>query len=174
MAKMGRPTEYSPDFIDKVDEYLASCQDKIVQVVVECETEIDEDSEDGPVPGKTTTLGEKKQQVNLPTIEGFALFIGVSRRSVFEWAALTDDQGVLRYPDFAHSLEKINTEQQKRLLNKGLSGEYNSTIAKLVLSANHNMREKADLTSDNKPLPSLPITGMRIIDESNNGAAPKA
>jgi hypothetical protein len=74
--------------------------------------------------------------VRLPMIETFALFIGVNKTTLYEWES--------RHEEFSNALDKIRIEQQERLLNNGLSGAYNSAIAKLVLSANHNMREKSD------------------------------
>lgn len=118
---MARPEEYKKEYITKVDEYLLQNQDEEVRAVKSA-----------------------KLKVKLPTIEGFALFIGVSKKSLYNWEE--------KYPEFLHALEKIRTEQHNRLINMGLSGDYNSTIAKLILSSNHNMREKADITSDDEPL----------------------
>lgn len=118
--KRGRPSEYKEEYISSVDEYLLQNQD---------------------VPAEGG-----KVEVNLPTIEGFAVFIGVSKRVLYEWEKL--------YPNFMHALDLIRHEQQKRLLDKGLSGQYNSTIAKLILSSNHNMSEKTqtDLTTDGEKI----------------------
>lgn len=88
------------------------------------------------------TLTERgKLQVKLPTIEGFSTYLGVNKSSLYEWEK--------KHPEFSDALDLIRKEQQQRLLNMGLSGDYNPTIAKLVLSANHNMREKTetDVTS---------------------------
>lgn len=124
----GRPSEYKEEYNDKVDDYLATCVD----------TEYDWTKTDGD---KTTSF-EHRVKVQLPTIEGFAIFIGVPRRTVFDWRDANDE--------FSHSLDKILVEQKKRLLNKGLSGDYNSTIAKLILSSNHEMSERTDITSGGK------------------------
>jgi hypothetical protein len=113
--KRGRPSEYKPEYCDKVDEYLAERQD----VEVKRETE------------KGFTY---KVKVQLPTIEGFAIYIGVPKRTLYDWKD--------KYEELSHSLEKIVEEQRKRLLDNGLSGDYNSTIAKLILSSNHGMSEK--------------------------------
>ena len=75
--------------------------------------------------------------VNLPTISGFARKIGFNESTMYEWVK-TD-------PIFSKSLEDIKDEQRDRLLNQGLAGNYNSTIAKLVLSANHGMAEKKEV-----------------------------
>ena len=105
--KRGRPTNYDPDFCNKVDEYLELCKDS------------------------KSELGIK---VQLPTFEGFMQFIDVPSRTFYDWKS--------QHEDFSQSLDKILFEQKQRLLNMGLSGDYNSTIAKLILSANHNMKEK--------------------------------
>lgn len=87
-----------------------------------------------------------KVEVNLPTVEGFAGFLNIAKSTLYLWRQ--------DYKEFSDALGKIEIEQHKRLLNSGLSGQYNSTIAKLVLSANHGMREKTehDHTSGGQPL----------------------
>ena len=76
--------------------------------------------------------------VNLPTISGFAREIGFNESTMYEWAK--DDK------DFSKFLEDIKDEQRNRLLNQGLAGNYNSTIAKLVLAANHGMSDKQEIS----------------------------
>ena len=102
--------------------------------------------------GKQKTY-EKKIKVNLPLIEGFALFIDVDKTTLYDWEK--------KHKEFSHALNKIRTEQQKRLMYSGLSGEYNPVIAKLVLSANHGMREKSDLTTDGKEFPQPLLNAIR-------------
>lgn len=142
---MARPTKYKEEFIAKVDEYLSERVDKEVQVVKQANTE------------KGYEMYDNKIKVQLPTREGFAGFIGVDRKTLDNWGN--------KYEEFFHALTKIDTEQHKRLIDNGLSGDYNPTIAKLILSSNHGMREKTDtdITSGGEP---IKITGMEIIDES--------
>lgn len=135
----GRPTEYNEEYILKVDEYLEESTDQEVQVVKQANQE------------KGYETFDNKLKVNLPTIEGFALFIGVNKTSLYEWEK--------KYPEFSNALDKIRIEQQKRLINSGLSGEYNPTIAKLILSSNHGMRERTDQTTNDKDLP-VPIINV--------------
>jgi hypothetical protein len=93
----------------------------------------------------------------VPTKEGFAIFIGSTRPSILKWAS--------EHPEFLYALENIESYQGKDLQNNGLSGKYNPTIAKLMLSANHGMREKTetDITSNGKELKA--ITGMVIAKD---------
>ncbi len=136
----GRPSKYDRKFIESVDKYLKDNQDD-VDVVEESTNE------------KTgRTRYESKTTVKLPTIEGFALYISVNKTTLYEWEK--------EHKEFSNALEKIRTEQKARLLNKGLSGEYNSTICKLVLSSNHGMSEKTDINFKGKPIPIL----VKFID----------
>lgn len=89
-------------------------------------------------------------KVLLPTIGGLALFLGVAESTLQEWEK--------EHAQFSVSLRKLVKEQESRLLNKGLSNEYNPTIAKLVLSANHGYKERTDQTTNDKDLPT-PIYG---------------
>lgn len=131
----GRPTKYKEEMIDLVDKYLEENQDEEYDYIK---------SESG-----SSMTKEQKLIVRLPTIEGFASFLGVATSSVHLWAT--------EYPRFSEALEKIKEEQRKRLLNKGLNGQYNSTIAKLILSANHGMNEKKemDVTTNGKDITSM-------------------
>jgi len=81
-----------------------------------------------------------KREVKLPTVGGFALMIGVNKQTLYNWGA--------EHPEFLDSLNKIVEEQQNRLINQGLAGNYNSTIAKLILSSNHGMSEKTENKTD--------------------------
>lgn len=84
-------------------------------------------------------------KVELPTISGFARRIGFNESTMYEWAKNDEE--------FSKSLNDIKDEQRNRLLNQGLAGNYNSTIAKLVLAANHGMSDKQEISGDsNAPL----------------------
>lgn len=110
--RCGRPPEYKPEYVGAVDVYLKDHQD--------------------------TPRGDSEDKLNvkLPTLEGFASFIGVVKPTILDWEKI--------YPEFSYALDQIRREQQERLLNKGLSGQYNPVIAKLILSSNHGMRERVD------------------------------
>lgn len=117
----GRPREYKEEYIGLVDDYIKECEDFYND--------------------------EKKEyEVKLPTVEGFALFVGHHKDTIYEWCK--------EYKDFSDAIDKIKNNQLNKLINKGLSGKYNPTIAKLLLSGNHNIREKSeqDITSDGKPI----------------------
>jgi hypothetical protein len=142
----GRPTTYKPEYCACVDHYLAQQKDEHINYVT--------------LDGKAATGYQARVKVHLPTIEGFALFLNVAVSTLYEWRG--------EHKQFSEALGRIVAEQKKRLIDSGLSGDYNSTIAKLILSANHDMREKADVTSDGKAIPTPILANV----PSNNGDAP--
>lgn len=140
---------YDPEYLDKVDEYLKEREDK--------------EYEFHKTRGDKSDSYEEKVKVKLPSKEDFADWLGVSRKTLYNWS---DDN-----PEFAFALEKIHNAQHARLVNGGLDGTYNSTIAKLMLTSNHGYKDQADLTSGGKPLPLLDYvkTGADDSDETNTG-----
>ena len=79
----------------------------------------------------------------LPSIEGLARYLEVSRDTLYEWEK--------QYPEFSDILEAVRAEQADRLINNGLSGDYNPTITKLMLSK-HGYSDKTDITTAGQPL----------------------
>lgn len=73
------------------------------------------------------------------------------------------------YPEFSRALSKIDKEQKERLINNGLSGDYNSTIAKLILSANHGMAEKTeqDIKTNGKEIQGLAVSFIKPDDSQS-------
>ena len=104
--------------------------------------------------GKATEYLDTYEQLGdkIPTIEGFADHIEVSKKTIYNWVS---GKKPIASKEFLHALERIGTRQGKILQNKGLDSTFNSTIAKLMLSANHDMREKTDTTSDGESINTL-------------------
>ena len=95
--------------------------------------------------------------VKLPTVEGFADFIGVTKTTLYNWAK--------EHAEVKGGIDKIITEQLTKLIDNGLQGTYNSTIAKLILSSNHGMREGIDAMMGGKILNKFDDKQIdRIID----------
>jgi len=77
-----------------------------------------------------------KEQTSLPTVEGFAIYLDVSRDSLYEWAK--------KYPKFSDTLKIIEIRQKQQLIDD----------VKLLLQNNHGMKERTDQTTNDKELPS--------------------
>jgi hypothetical protein len=95
-----------------------------------------------------------KEQTSLPTIEGFAIYLDVSRDSLYEWAK--------KYPEFSDTLKRIETIQKQQLIDDGIYGgkEVNASIVKLMLMNNHHMKERTDQTTNDKELPTPIYNGQ--------------
>jgi hypothetical protein len=119
-----RPSEYKPIYIEKVDEYLKACED--------------EWEEFHKTRGDKSDTYERYLKVNLPKIEGFAEYIGVSRKTIYNWQK--------DHEDFAEACDKILSKQKSILIDNGLAGIYSPVITKVLLSANHDTKEAIDTT----------------------------
>jgi hypothetical protein len=73
----------------------------------------------------------------IPSQAGLAIYLGISLSCVEKWARDEKKQEFLRV------LDQIEVKQQALLVNKGLSGDFNSNIAKLVLGK-HGFKDKAE------------------------------
>ena len=105
-------------------------------------------------------------EVNLPTIESLTLFLQDKLKEINKYICLntvdTYGRGEDAKPEFLGALQWIKCEQKKRLLNSGLSGDYNSTIAKLILSSNHGMAEKTEQMVSVVAMPSIKVGGKEL------------
>ena len=72
----------------------------------------------------------------IPSIVGLASILEVTRTTLYKWEK--------EHEEFSYILENIKREQEKVLLNKGLIGDFNSAITKLVLGK-HGYHDKQDL-----------------------------
>lgn len=96
---------------------------------------------------------------NIPSRVGLCCFLGIAKHTSFEWAKL--------YPDFSATLQAVESLQEREAVNKGITGEFNSTITKLVL-ANHGYSDKieqAHTSPDGSMTPQ--VIERRVVDAQN-------
>jgi hypothetical protein len=124
---------FDPAYIGKVDEYL--------------KTRSDEFYEFHKVRGVKSDSYEERVRVKLPSIEDFAEYLGVARKTLYNWEK--------EFKEFAAALDKIRTKQHNLIINGSLSGYYNPVISKLILTTNHGYRDRVDATSKDQPLNSF-------------------
>lgn len=130
---MPLPSLYDPSFIKRVDDYLKERTDDFYEF--------------HKVRGTKTDSYEEKVRVKLPSVEDFAEYLEVSRKTIYNWEK--------EYPDFAEALDKIRIRQHNLIINGSLSGYYNPVISKLILTTNHGYRDRVDATSKDQPLNSF-------------------
>jgi len=76
----------------------------------------------------------------IPSIAGLALVLGIARSTVYDWAKQEDKS------EFSDILANILSKQEKILINKGLTGVFNSQITKLALGK-HGYSDKQDIVA---------------------------
>ena len=116
----------TPERLEKTKEYIAQCKDENYQLI---KTE-----------GNKTTTYENKIKVKLPTLAGLANYLGVGLSTLSNLEK--------KYPEFAELADNIRTLQEEVLINRGLSGDYNATIDKLLL-VKHGYRDGMDVVNTN-------------------------
>lgn len=95
------------------------------------------------------------------SVAGLAQHLGIARSTVYDWANHEDKK------EFSDILEKVLTAQELFLTANGLSGEYNSTITKLILTKHgYTDKQETDLTSKGESI--SPLT-VKFIDGDSNG-----
>ena len=88
---------------------------------------------------------------NFPTIEGLALELGVSARSLYGWET--------EYPEFFQTMETLRDAQKHMLTSGGLTGKYNARMAVFLLKASHGLTDTAP------PINATQINNMNISPE---------
>ncbi len=177
----GRPQKYDEEkTIHECLEYLSDCEDGWERVITggRTITETVADKETGEEKEETKVVEDftLKRKVSVPSIEGLAYFLGISRDTVYDWKE--------KYPEFSYIIRKLQDKQTRVLIDKGLSGEYNSTISKVLLAKQGYKDESTlDLNNTGKPLTNLTPEQQSVLDkltekshaqsgsveESNNG-----
>ena len=95
----------------------------------------------------------------VPSVAGLADYLEVCRETLYEWARHEDKS------EFSDILKRILTRQEKTLFNGGLSGDFNSNIAKLALGK-HGYSDKQELAGkDGGPLEVQFTDVLREINE---------
>lgn len=74
----------------------------------------------------------------VPTAAGLACELGVTKSTLYEWAK--------HHEEFSNTLASVNQKQERGLTAGGLTGQFQPTIAKLML-ANHGYHDKQEIGS---------------------------
>lgn len=83
--------------------------------------------------------GWEKEGHAFPSVVGLCSYINRSRSTVYKWA---QEEGK---EDFSDILSRINETQELVAWARGLKGDYNATLVKLLLGK-HGYHERSELT----------------------------
>lgn len=122
--KIGRPTKYSEEMLNKAKDYLEKC--------------------------RNTKATNKDADMNfvVPYIEYLALECDVDTETIMNWVNATDIQGegdneieVRLYPEFFDTIKRILDLQKLRLMQHSLTTKGNVAGSIFQLKANHGLKE---------------------------------
>ncbi len=74
----------------------------------------------------------------VPSALSLCRYLEVAEKTLYEWVKKEENEA------FRKTLGQIQAEQAQVLIDKGLNGDFNATIAKLML-ANHGYHDKKDV-----------------------------
>ena len=99
------------------------------------------------------------ENMSIPTIEGLSLALGVDDDTIVEWAK--------KYPVFSAATKRVMVTQKVHLINTGMFGgkEVNAAMAIFLLKNNHNMKDRTDVTTNDKDLPAPLLGGITKTPE---------
>jgi hypothetical protein len=148
----GRPPKYNKGYVTKTKKYLSKC--------------VDEYDEYHATRGEKSDTYQRIVRVRIPTIEGLAVYLHIHKDTINEW----DNT----YPEFSVVIGELKAKQVEMLIQNGLSGDYNSTIAKVLL-AKHGYKEQIGLGGEGEGEPIKIDTDIenaikRIYGKTNTGS----
>ena len=96
-----------------------------------------------PSKYNTRTLRRTKEYMSsevdeIPTMAGLARHLNVTRAAIYQWISKEIDQ------EFIDTISMMADERERKLINGGLKGKFNSNIAKLILTTNHGYVDNQD------------------------------
>ena len=105
----------------------------------------------------------EEQGDQIPSIAGLAIILGIRRETLHVWAKDNDK------PEFSNILGAILAKQENVLINKGLSGDFNSAISKLVLGK-HGYHDRLDstLSGGDKPIALTAVERVIVRPANSN------
>lgn len=140
VAKVGRPTEWRPEYNDMIVEHF-EMPDPIIHF----------DKNGRPYP---------LMQGTFPTFEGFAVSIGTTVKSLLDWSK-NDEESLKKYPGFCSSYALAKAKQAQILHKNAMLGAGSVPYAMFFAQNNFGMKSKADVTSDDEPL--KPGAGTQVV-----------
>ena len=94
------------------------------------------------------------ENMDIPTIEELAVKLDVDDDQINEWTK--------KYPNFHAAIKKLKMLQKKHLMVVGMFGgkEINPAMAIFLLKNNHGMKDRTDITTNDKDIPAPLLNGQ--------------
>lgn len=72
----------------------------------------------------------------IPSLAGLACYLGIARSTIYEYEKINSE--------FSDIVEAILSLQENKLINKGLIGDFNASVTKLILTK-HGYSDKQEI-----------------------------
>jgi hypothetical protein len=92
----------------------------------------------------------------VPSIVGLCSYINVAKSTIYKWA--DENKG-----NFSDIVSQINESQEQHLMGGGLKGDYNASIAKLMLTK-HGYHDKVEQDNKSSDGSMSPINADDLVD----------
>lgn len=108
--------------------------------------------------------GYKEDGQVVPTTDGLAIALDVCRKTPYNWAEMESNDF---REEIAYILDRVQAIQGMKVVNGGLNGEFNSTVAGKML-ANHGFNQSStiDLTSGGETIKTF--SAMYAVQPKND------
>lgn len=88
--------------------------------------------------------GWEEQEELFPSHVGLCLYIGIGKSTAYDWAKEEGKQA------FSDIFEQIMMKQELKIVRNAITGDYNSTIAKVMLTKHgYSDKQQTELTGAN-------------------------
>ncbi len=101
----------------------------------------------------------------VPSVAGLSCYLAIARSTTYEYAKHDSVQG----REFSDIVEGILSLQENKLINGGLKGDFNASIAKLML-AKHGYSEKQEVDHTSSDNSMSPTKIVLVAGGSNDGS----
>jgi transposase len=113
--------------------------------------------------------GSEIVPAKFPTLARFAVSIGVTRDTLYEWATAKNEDGELKHPDFSYAYKKAKEYQEAILVEGAMANAFHANFsiftAKNVLGWRDKMEQEIT-GADGAPLLSgINVTFVKPTDE---------
>jgi hypothetical protein len=129
---------------------------------------IEESKKHGRITSFTPELKEKildyvenyaKYGHKVPSVSGLSRVIGKERCTLYYWASDEHND----FTGMREILDTLSAEQEVELINKGLGGDFNPAITKMLLIRHHGYSDAVDLSSkDGSMAPKAAVTHITL------------
>lgn len=102
----------------------------------------------------------------IPSIEGLCAHLKIAKTTIFGWNREADKV------DFSKALQELRDTQVRVLINRSLSGDFNPSISKMLLSTHGYIEKKQvdNTSSDGSMTPKITVIERKIIDTKHDNS----